>query len=92
MAEFVLPNGQHLIGVHLEGTCRGEWCAIHKPLDTYDRKRLFWRDDRAMFEVICEHSVGHPAPEQFEFWERMGLEAMATHGCDGCCAEWTPHG
>ena len=38
-----------------------------------------------MFERICEHGIGHPDPDQVSYWQRWGKEALAIHGCDGCC-------
>ena len=58
MGEYLLPTGQLLVNVHEPDKCRGEWCVIHNPLDTYDRERLHWRADKGLFEVICEHGVG----------------------------------
>lgn len=92
MGEYLLPTGQLLVNVHEPGTCLGEWCVIHNPLDTYDRDWLHWRADRAIFEVICDHGCGHPAPEQYEFWQRTNQEWQIVHGCCGCCSGWLPNG
>lgn len=68
-----------LYGVHLPGQCRGQYCVIHKPRATHmDDWHLHWRDDRGIFERICEHGIGHPAPEQWGYTD-------CVHGCDGCC-------
>jgi len=48
---------------------------------------IIWRDDRATFERICEHGVGHPDPDQFPFWEETNQMYQAVHGCDGCGVE-----
>ena len=80
-----------LVGVHPAGQCAGEWCVIHNPLPTYPRDRLHWRSDRKIFEVICKHGVGHPAPEQHLFWKALGQEWQSVHGCDYCCAYWLPN-
>lgn len=87
MEVFELPNGL-MLRVHNEGKCSTEWCVIHNPMNTYDRTRLHWRDDRGIFEVICMHGVGHPAPEQFAYWEDRDEDWQAVHGCCGCCAGW----
>ena len=47
--------------------------------------RLHWRGDRGIFERICQHGVGHPDPDQFEFWRVTGQEWQGVHGCDMCC-------
>lgn len=84
---FELPNGL-MLRVHTRASCKGSRCVIHLPMPTYDRSRLWWRSDRGIFEVICEHGVGHPAPEQYEFWADRDEDWQGIHGCDGCCAEW----
>lgn len=86
---FEVPGGGPMLRVHPKGACGGRWCVIHKPMNTYDRTRLHWRDDRGIFEVFCEHSVGHPAPEQLDYWREQDMGYMDVHGCDGCCAAWT---
>jgi len=46
---------------------------------------LWWRSDRGFFERTCPHGIGHPSPEDVEFWLDGGQEFRAVHGCDGCC-------
>ena len=87
MEIFELPNGL-MLRVHKRATCKGSRCVIHLPMATYDRSRLWWRSDRGIFEVICEHGTGHPAPEQYDYWERTDQMWQALHGCCGCCAGW----
>lgn len=88
--EIYKLNGRKLGGVHFEEDCEGETCVIHKPTDHHMREwSLHWRNDREIFERICEHGIGHPDPDQFEFWAAMmtpeAAEAEGIHGCDGCC-------
>ena len=85
---FELPGNHHILHVHTKGVCGGTWCVIHKPMNTYDRMKLIWRDDRGIFEVVCEHGIGHPAPEQGDYWLKQDMKYMEVHGCCGCCAEW----
>lgn len=47
--------------------------------DTWFR---LWRKDRAIFEWICPHGVGHPDP--LDIRVMAGLDD-GVHGCDGCC-------
>lgn len=61
-------------------------CVIHNP--TLHHMRLWplhWRDDRGIFERICEHGTGHPDPDQLDYWKSIGKEAESIHGCCGCC-------
>jgi hypothetical protein len=85
--EIWVLEGVKLGGVHFRENCGGEHCVIHKPSDHHMREwRLHWRDDRQIFERICVHGVGHPDPDQFEYWDLTGQEHQSVHGCDGCCA------
>ena len=61
-------------------------CVIHRPSD-HDMSDwyLHWRSDRGIFERICSHGVGHPDPDQFDYWRATNQQHQAVHGCDGCC-------
>ena len=74
--EFSLTN------VHEADRCQGQWCIIHKPLIPLENRVLVWRDDRGIFEQVCEHGVGHPVVED-ETWKP---DYELVHGCCGCCA------
>ncbi len=77
----------NLVNVHPMDNCAGRECVIHNPSDHHMRHmRLHWRDDRGIFERICEHGTGHPDPDQFKFWDSIGQSYQSVHGCDGCCA------
>lgn len=81
LGESVLHN------VHPAIRCAGQWCVIHRPSAHHMRDwTLHWRDDRGIFERICPDGVGHPDPDQFDFWQRTDRMYEAVHGCDGCCA------
>ena len=82
-----LESGQRLEGVHRGGSCQGDTCVFHKPTDHHMASwPQIWRYDRHIFERICPHGVGHPDPDQFEFWKLNEVyESEAVHGCDGCC-------
>ena len=84
---WTMPDGRRLECVHPRGFCQPGPCVIHNPLSTHmDSWPLYWRDDRGIFERICPHGVGHPAPEQAAY---IGPGGMA-HGCCGCCAGGGP--
>lgn len=84
--QYTEVEGIGLVGVHDPARCEGERCVIHNPTDHHMRAfNLIWRDDRGLFERICPHGIGHPDPDQFEFWKKVGMEYMGVHGCDGCC-------
>jgi hypothetical protein len=81
-----------LAGVHPRGECIGKHCVIHNPSDHHmSHLPLHWRDDRGIFERICQHGIGHPDPDQREAWKELlpPLDAAAQqiHACDGCCRE-----
>lgn len=83
-------RGMKLGGVHFEEDCRARPCVIHSPTDhVMSEWELIWRTDRAIFERVCEHGIGHPDPDQFAYWvQAFGqreADAMAVHGCDMCC-------
>lgn len=91
---WVRPDGQvvsrKLGGVHFTEDCETEHCVLHNPSEHSMRDfPLHWRDDRQIFERICEHGVGHPDPDQEDFWTlKFGPgNTQGIHGCDGCC--WT---
>lgn len=80
-----LPLGTILVRVHDLVVCQGP-CVFHYPTNhILSHLPLLWREDRQMFERVCMHSIGHPDPDQFEYWNRMSWTGMTVHGCDGCC-------
>jgi hypothetical protein len=75
---------------HTIHDCSPRHCIIHSPEYPTEDRDLVWRVDRGFFEDICEHGVGHPAPEEIEYWaDKYGNAAWAqeVHGCDGCCRD-----
>ncbi|RLC99385.1 MAG: hypothetical protein DRI65_17300 [Chloroflexota bacterium] len=81
-----LDNGLKLSGVHTKENCGGTYCVFHNPSGHHmSTWRMHWRDDKGIFERICEHGVGHPDPDQFEYWESNDMHHLKVHGCDGCC-------
>ena len=88
MGEYTTQHGLRLVNVHEPEQCEGRPCVIHNPLDTYDRERLLWRDDRGFFDVICEHHIGHPSPEDALYLYSIGR--CVAHGCcvARCCRTW----
>ena len=78
VVEFSLTN------VHEADRCQGQWCILHKPLIPLEDRVLIWREDRGIFEQVCEHGVGHPVVED-EIWKP---DYELVHGCCGCCDAW----
>lgn len=84
--KFLLPNGAALVNLHSSTLCEGRACVIHNQSDhSMTHLNLHWRDDRRLFERICEHGVGHPDPDDLAFHVSQGREWMGVHGCCGCC-------
>lgn len=50
---------------------------------------LHWREDRPLpiFERVCEHGVGHPDPDQEDYWRETDQLWQMIHACCGCCVE-----
>jgi len=74
---------------HLEKDCKGRSCVLHKMTD-HSMRHLpqHWRGDRRIMERICTHGIGHPDPDQFEYWKERGVDSSeGVHGCDGCCRQ-----
>lgn len=92
MSDAIMFEGMVLRNTHDFQVCQDRGprpCVIHNPTRHHMRLwPLILRDDRfpPLFERRCEHGTGHPDPDQFHYWKRHGLEEMAVHGCDGCCA------
>ncbi|WP_125078773.1 hypothetical protein [Mycobacterium sp. P7213] len=62
-------GGVLLENVHPMDNCAGRRCVVHNPSDHHMRDwPLVWRNDRGIFERRCPHGIGHPDPDQFEFW------------------------
>ncbi len=75
-----------LRNVHDRSKCAHRTCVVHNPSDHHMRRwELHWRNDRGIFERICEHGVGHPDPDQYEYWRETNQQGQAVHGCDFCC-------
>lgn len=89
MAERVVIEGNPLVNVHPATKCVGRSCVIHNPTDHHMRSwALWWRGDQGIFERLCpDHGVGHPDPDQFDYWRESNQEWQAVHGCCGCCRE-----
>lgn len=85
-ARYFLPSGLELKGVHPTTECAGRTCIIHSPTDHHMVDwPLTWRPDRAIFERTCEHGIGHPDPDQYDYWNLINQMVRSVHGCDGCC-------
>lgn len=88
MREFITRvEGINLTKVHPMDNCAGRPCVIHNPTEHHMRRwELLWRDDRQIFERLCvRHGVGHPDPDQFDYWRETRQMWQAVHGCCGCC-------
>lgn len=80
-----------LHNVHAVTACRGRSCTIHRPSRHHMRFwPITWRDAEQRFDRICVCGVGHPDPDQIEYWStRNSLIWRAVHPCDGCCFNLT---
>lgn len=79
--EFTDNFGHTLINVHRRDDCNPP-CTIHAHSEHVLRdKPLLWRNDRGIFEHMCEHGIGHPCPDS------LPKTDSGVHGCDGCCRE-----
>jgi hypothetical protein len=76
-----------LHNVHSATVCRGQSCTIHRPSPHHMRTwPIVWRDTAQRFDRICVCGVGHPDPDQIEYWSTRGnLIWRLVHSCDGCC-------
>lgn len=78
--------GRVIGGIHDPDKCLGKVCIIHNPtIHCMSNFPLLWRNDSKLFERICSHGIGHPDPDQLDYWKEMGMEWRGAHGCDGCC-------
>ncbi len=69
----LLPGGSVLSNVHSEQLCSGRTCVVHAPSAHHMRTwPLTWRQDRGMFERRCEHGIGHPDPDQRDYFVGRG--------------------
>lgn len=92
---WATSDGHILHNVHDPDLCQGRGCVIHHPSEHHMREwPTAWRGDGPFdigpghIERVCEHGVGHPDPDDVEFWEQNGID-IGVHGCDGCCGEST---
>ena len=96
VGEVWLLGDQRLGGVHLRSECQFT-CVLHNPTEHSMRGLpLIWRSDRGIYERVCPHGIGHPDPDQEEYWRAMRgdewADAQGIHGCDGCCYEEDSNG
>ena len=82
-----MEHSRVVLLAHAKSVCEGRPFPLHNRSQHSMRKfRQLWRDDRGIIERICPHGIGHPDPDQFQYWDEMGvLETEVVHGCDGCC-------
>lgn len=82
--------------IHSWAKCKGEACTFHNPSEHHmvDWPLVCRSDKYYLMERVCEHGVGHPDPDSIDSIIRRGveqgrdredMEALAVHGCDGCC-------
>lgn len=81
----VMEHTNITLWTHSKDTCIGMPCTIHK-MSNHSMRSFpqSWRADRGIMERLCEHSVGHPDPDDFNV---ILYPSDRVHGCDGCCAE-----
>jgi len=76
--QFTDDFGNHMVNVHKRDNCSGS-CTIHNHSEhPLSDKPLLWRNDRKIFEHMCEHGIGHPCPDSLR-------NDPGIHGCDFCC-------
>lgn len=75
-----------LDNVHDASLCAGRVCVIHSPTEHHMSSwPLVWRSDKAAFERVCPHGVGHYDPDQGDWWAESDQGWQWVHGCCGCC-------
>lgn len=82
--------GGQVLYTHTMEECVGHKCSVHNRSNHHMRDwPQNWRSDRGIMELLCEHGVGHPDPDEIAFKKRILGEEEAyyigIHGCDGCC-------
>lgn len=84
-----IPVGVRRVFTHTGTSCRSEpACPVHRPSEHHMRDwPKLWRADTGVLERTCLHGIGHPDPDQFAFWEKIGVSWRKVHGCDGCCKQ-----
>lgn len=69
-------------------------CPVHAPSEhPLSTAPLNWREDRRLWERICDHGCGHPDPDDVAFKratmmpEVFRMNAFEIHGCclPSCC-------
>ncbi len=76
--QFTDSFDNNIVNVHKSEDCSGK-CTIHNhSKHTLSNAPLLWRNDRGIFEHICEHGIGHPCPDSLR-------NDPGVHGCDLCC-------
>lgn len=90
---WITGVGQRIHRIHDAKDCAGRPCVIHNPSDhsmrgfpTLLRIPGPWDIKGMHTERICPHGIGHPDPDDLEFWRSQGQD-YSVHGCDGCCRE-----
>ena len=86
-----IGRNYNMSNVHRRDACMGDTCMFHNPTEhSMTDFPYLWRADRGIMERTCPHGVGHPDPDQYDYWEavkgRNAALAEMVHGCDGCCA------
>lgn len=89
MATYITGTDQ-VIFVHDFSACKGSYCVIHNPSNhAMSTWPTHWRGDRKLMERICPHGIGHPDPDDMDYYNSHGGtdKYRGIHGCDGCCIE-----
>jgi hypothetical protein len=88
---WITGTGQRVRNIHMPKDCAGRPCVVHNPSDhsmrdfkTHLRFPGPWDIKGIHTERICPHGIGHPDPDDLEYWRSRG-EDYGVHGCDGCC-------
>lgn len=83
---------------HPKDRCAGEHCPFHNPSQHAMAEEPMVLRRSGLIERRCPHGIGHPDPDSLAFFIRMydergdreNGEALAVHGCDGCCSKLGP--
>ena len=75
--QFTDDFGNHIVNVHTRAVCNGP-CTIHAHSEhPLSDKPLLWRNDRGIFEHICDCGIAHPCPDS------LPANDSGVHGCCG---------
>ena len=89
MDSYITGTGQQLDNVHSPVECKGNHCVIHNPSNHHMVGwPTHWRHDRRLMERLCPCGIGHPDPDDINYY--IGKDGddhyRSIHGCCGHCS------